>query len=188
MRKYSLIACFVIFWLSMPAQSLDCCYIDSKSKDTIRTTTWVQLVSTSKYLVNMRLQRINSSFFLEVKCDFGKREPFIIHKNDSLWMKFKGFQTLCVYAENDAKSLIGGALIPNDPAGKVTEGVTLRYKLSPQQFYFLKGHGVENFRFFTPWGYQDVETYDYANDASIKQAELLVKKEKRFPVQSALKN
>jgi len=182
MKKFFLIAYFVIVWLALPAQRLDSCYIDSKSKDTIRTTNWIHLASTSRYLVNIRMQRINSDFFLEVKCDFGQREPFSIHKKDSLWLKFDRFQTISLYVEYDAKSLIGGAKIPNDPAGTVTEGVKLRYCLSPQQFYFLKGHGVEILRFFTPWGYQDVETYDYANDASIKQAELLVKKVKRFPV------
>lgn len=165
------------------------CFIDSKTGDTIIATSWRQADVATNYLINFRMTRINSIYTLELSYHFGKGPKFSVSKDDSIWIKFVGGYRLVLYSIDSVKSRRGGAKIPGEPDGLVTEGITVKYNVSRQQLLGFAGNEIEKIRIFFSKGYKDIN-WPRANkngltadkNLTIRAAMLLLEQRKKYKV------
>lgn len=158
------------------------CFIDSKTGDTIIGTRWVHVQMTPNSLLNFRMTRTNSVFTFDLAFHFGKGPDFNVPKGDSIWVKFTSGVRTVLFAQDSVKSYVGGAKIPQEPEGGITTGAKVSYNATFPQVYAFAGNEIEKIRIFSSLGYKDLVWITKSRDLSMKAANLMLEKWKKFKV------
>jgi len=139
----------MFFTIQVFSQKIDFSYINKKTNDTIVATVWQNLIDEKSMLLNVRFLKENSQVYMQLRFNFGSKNPFIISKTDSLWLKLESGYTMKIAPADTGKSGKGISTIESSPRGLTTQGVDILYPVSLFELMALQTDPVEKLRIFS---------------------------------------
>lgn len=181
-----LYATILILLVSLAARSqkVDDCYINSKTGDTVYTTYWETLVQTETCLLNFRLVRINRTFSMELKFNFGDSPDFSIAKGDSVWIKFTDGMNLPFYSVDQVESQRGLSAFEGSFKGLTTQGIYARYPLTYFQIVIFQSQLVDKIRIYSSRGFDNVILPKSKRDVISDCATLISRRVEQYQIRS----